>query len=193
MNATNSAAPRLLLWLAALAVLALAGCGDDGESTVAYPFPDFQAGGFDVVTTLVDDQCLDGGLNPLFMPNGADTPWQWPYAITLYPLADLPQTYAIELRAPFGAMTITASYTGGATQGLVSEPNVGVLLGEDRFGQCVADMSADVHLELLSEDHVSGVVTLTMSDPRGDEMCPVDMPASCEVLLTIDATRSAGP
>ncbi len=170
----------------------LSGCAQDEPSAVDTPFPEFQSGSFDVVTTLVDDRCLDGGLNLLFMPNGADTPWQWPFPITVYNLGELPKTYAIALREPFGEMTVTAQYTGGAMQALVAEENQGVLLGEDRYGQCVADMGATVHIDVADVDHVTGVVTLEMRDPRGDERCPVGMPTACEVVLTIDATRSAG-
>ncbi len=87
----------------ALAVVALVGPGCDGEAG------DDTLGGGDYIftTTVVDDRCLDGGLNLLFMPNGVDTPWDWPFEIGVQSQAALPATYDIMLRQPFGTMTVT--------------------------------------------------------------------------------------
>lgn len=168
-----------------LFVASAAGCGSgSGDDTV-----DFATGEFVVKTTLVDDGCLDGGLNLLFMPNGTGTPWEWPFPVTLYAEDALPTTYDIQLREPFGEMTVTAQDGGIDLQVIDAQTNPGVLLGEDRFGQCVADMDATVQIEVVAVDEVTGVAELGMSNPRGDERCPKEMPTTCEVLLTFEATR----
>jgi len=126
----------------------------------------------------------------LFMPNGDGAPWQWPFAIPVYSQSSLPKTYDIQLREPFGQMTVTATRNGRAGQIIVAKEGTGVLLGEATFGQCVVDMGATVYFELLDQGSLSGVATLEMRDPRGDARCPIDMPATCEVILTFEATRA---
>lgn len=170
---------------AACALACATSCGESADGdTVA-----LATGEFVVQTTLVDDGCLDGGLNLLFMPNGTGTPWEWPMPVTIHAEDELPVTYDIELREPFGQMTVTARDGGVDIQVIESETNPAVLLNEGRFGQCVADMSADVQVELQSADEISGIAELGMSDPRGDERCPREMPDACEVLLRFEAAR----
>ena len=85
--------------------LLLAACGEDAEPDDTV---DFATGDFAISTNVVDDQCLDGGLNLLFMPNGTDTPWAWPFPVTLYAESALPSDYMIQLREPFGQLSVTA-------------------------------------------------------------------------------------
>ena len=83
-----------------LAAGLFSGCGTDSDDTI-----DFPTGEFVIKTVVVDDQCLDGGLNLLFMPNGTETPWEWPYPIAFHSEDALPKTYTLQLREPFGQMT----------------------------------------------------------------------------------------
>ena len=162
------------------------GGGDGGAADTI----DFATGEFTVQTHIVDDRCLDGGLNLLFMPEGVDTPWEWPFPITIHAEKDLPITYDIELRQPFGQMTMTATDSGVNQQLLVSETNVGVLLGEAQFGNCAADIDATVQMRIERSDSGSGLGDLTLSNPRSDDgRCPPEMPPSCQVLLSFEAQR----
>lgn len=167
------------------------GAPQDGVAGGAPSAADFTTGEFTVTTTAIDDACLDGGLNLLFMPQGPATPWQWPFPITLYGAEELPRTYPIQLREPFGAMTLDATSAGPARQALVVQENPAVALG-DPFGACVAGLAGRVDLILQTANTVSGTATLELTDPRGDEQCPADMPARCEVVLTFQGLRVGG-
>ena len=159
------------------------GCNSETEGF------DFATGEFTVTTNAVDDQCIDGGLNLLFMPRGEDEPWEWPHAVELYSPSELDATYSITLREPFGEMTVTATQVSSAQQELVAHPNPEVLLGAERFGDCVAELDGVVELNLLDSNSAEGVALLEFRDPRGDERCPADMPDTCNVSLSFDAQR----
>ncbi len=171
--------------LLTLAIITLAGC-DDGDPD----FP-FDEGEFQIFTLLVDDQCLDGGLNPLFMPQGTEEPWAWPHLIRVYPPSALPQTYDLTLRPPFHEMSVTAERVSSTEQQLTVHPNPSVLIGPEQFGDCAVELSGTVHVDLTGSDQIEGVASLNLSDPGGDERCPADMPTSCAVLLSFEGTRGA--
>jgi hypothetical protein len=167
------------------------GVAGGAPSAGGFSTGDFTTGEFTVTTTAIDDACLDGGLNLLFMPQGPATPWEWPFPITLYAPDALPQTYPIQLREPFGAMTLDATAAGPSRQTLAVQENPAVALG-DPFGACVAGLAGRVDLIVQTANTVSGTATLQLSDPRGDEQCPADMPAECGVVLTFQGLRVGG-
>lgn len=158
-------------------------CGSE-EPTIS-----FESGEFTVSTLQVDDQCLDGGLTPLFMPRGDDEPWEWPHPVELYAFSELPVTYTLPLRDPFHEMTVTATLINDMQQELVAETNPDVELDRDRFGACVAELDGQVDVLLVDADRVEGIANLEMRNPRGDERCPADMPDACNVILSFEATR----
>ena len=167
----------------------LAGCGGDpsaevsGERTFEFP-----SGEFTLTTLSVHDGCLDGALHAVFMPEGAGTPWAWEHPVTLHPPEDLPKTADLLLRAPFGALSVTYSAVDMRRARAQGDQNQGVLLDEERFGACVADLDADVDVQLVSRDLVSCEGVLTLSDPRGDPRCPL-MATPCEVALIFKGER----
>lgn len=175
-----------------LLLLALMAMACESETTVAGPDFPFASGDFTIFTNLVDDRCLDGGLNPLFMPLGDVEPWQWPLPVAVYAPSELPRTYDISLREPFNQMTVRVTQLDATTQQFVSEPNPRVELGPDRFGECVVELDGVVNITLLDSNTLEGIAALQMRNPRGDERCPADMPSTCEVVLSFDGTRSAG-
>ena len=174
-----------------LCVIIVAACGGDGSETDDTGPLAFETGPFWVTTTGIDDRCLDGGLHLLFMPAGPDEPWDWTYPITVFAPDELPQTHEIRLREPFGEMTVDVRANGDRGQQMVAQENQGVLLDEAQFGQCVADMSAEVTLTLVSRDRVHGTARIELTDPRGDPRCPTDLPSHCEVILTFEGRRAA--
>ena len=193
---SNLAAPtRLKIPLPALllAALALAGCGGvDASGAPDRPF-DFPEGDFQVTTLGIEDRCLDGGLHPLFMPQGTGTPWDWTYPIRLHPPEALPQTYPIRLRDPFGEMTVRAERVGDTEERVRGLQNTGVVLNEDLYGDCVADLDADVAITLYAQDRAAGRGALLMSNPRGAEgRCPDSdrLEAGCQVLLELSIRRT---
>jgi len=176
---------RTTSWVALLTAALCCGCSSEEETEGP-----FTTGSFWVQTRAVDDQCLDGGLNLLFMPYGTAEPWPWPFPIEVHQSAELPLTYPIHLREPFGEMIATANAVDDTSQHWTFETNVGVLLGEDQFGQCVVDMVATADMSVRTNDLLDGEAQLGMLDPRGDERCPADMPASCDVTLVFVAERA---
>jgi len=176
-------------------LFAVQACGGDvsgGGADADVRGFEFPAGQFQFTTTAIDDGCLDGGLHPLYMPEGTGTPKEWDYPIHLYPTEELPKTYGIELREPFGEMTVQVERVSAGEERARGVQNTGVQLGEAQFGQCVADLDADVLITLRTRDRATGQGALMMSNARGDDRCPKDMPADCTVLLTLDILRIQG-
>lgn len=167
--------------------------GCDGEDDAAeerdFSFP---TGEFQVYTHSVDDRCLDGALNPLFMPEGDDDPWAWPYPITLYDPEQLDQTYELTLRDPFGDMEVTAREESALEQHLDIHANPDVKLGKERFGDCVVELGGQGQVQMVDSDEVEGIIFIELSDPGGDERCPADMPDHCEVNIGFTGTRMDG-
>jgi hypothetical protein len=170
----------------ALGLSLLVSCGSDAVEGPSFSFP---SGDFQISTRLVDDRCLDGGLNLLFMPRGSDQPWQWPYPVAIHAPSELPKTYDLTLREPFRRMTVTATQVDPQQQQFVAHSNPSVELGRERFGDCVVSLDGVVQVTLLESNRVEGIAALQMRNPRGDERCPAEMPASCEVILIFDGLR----
>jgi len=187
---TVAKASNLIPLLCGLACVACDEEGaSNGSSNRAFPFPE---GDFQFTTTHIEDGCLDGTLNLLFVPHGLETPWDWVYSIKLYPPEALPQTYGIRLRDPFGEMNVRVEQIDALNERAVGVQNEGVLLNQTLYGDCVADLDADVAIELLGEDRGRARAALIMSNPRGAEgRCPDSdrLDAGCQVLLTLDVHR----
>ncbi len=171
-------------WFALVALFAL-GCGDEEAPDLADTV-DFASGEFQITTHSVVDECLDGGLNLLFMPEGDETPWGWEFPIELYAESELPRTYDIQLRDPFGAMTVNAVDSGVDLQQMIANKD-GVSLGS-QYGDCVANIDSVVEMSLVDSNTAEGLASLSLSNPVGDD-CPVDLPPSCSVFLSIEAAR----
>lgn len=138
------------------------------------------------------DDCLGGALNVLFMPKGKDTPHDWAYSVTIYDPAELPQSYQLQLREPFGSMKVDVSSLGPADQQFVGVGNQGVLLDEALYGACTADMDALIDVHLVDRDRITGAGYLSMANMQGDDRCPRDVPERCSVYLTVDGVRAIG-
>ena len=189
---TARPAPKRLAAVALTGLLALAaGCGADtgggGELGGSRAF-DFVSGDFELHTLSTDDRCLGGALNVLFMPQGQAAPWKWEFDVPFHPPEDLPKTYDVRLRDPFGTMSVTFEAVDKARQRARGAQNTGVKLNEAQFGQCVADLDADMDIRLQSSTGVAGEGIITMANPRGDERCPL-MEAPCELLLVFKGQR----
>lgn len=175
----------LFILLLGSGLLLTAGCGPSEELDFT-----FSTGEFTVSTLAVDDGCLDGGLTPLFMPQGADLAWEWPHPVRLYSPSVLPQEYEINLRAPFNAVDVRAIEAAPDWQRLQVARNPSVKLDPERFGECTAYLQGSVEIQLISPDRVRGLASLEMGDPSGDDRCPADMPARCDVQLEFEAERN---
>jgi hypothetical protein len=169
-----------------LIALTLPGCPQDGTGAAS----EYTGGEFQFTTVAVDDACLDGALEVLFMPEGPEVPRSWDYPAYLPSFGEMPTSYTIDLREPFGSIEVEVRDGGDGR--MVAEDAVmnDVLLGEDRYGDCEVTMTCSVDLSVVNADRVEGTTAIAISDPRGDDgRCPVFDASPCTVTLTLQADR----
>ncbi len=165
-------------------ILFLAGCNSqDSLLTVA----DIRSGDYQFYTVAVDDGCLDGALEALFMPEGSGTPHAFQYLVFVPSADELPISYSVDFREPFVGMEVTVDSPDGVSlqvQGSVMEA---VELGGST-GDCVTDMKADATLTPAESQRLVGTATISVMDPRGDDqLCPVFQQDPCQVVLELEA------
>ena len=193
---------RVAVWMGLALALVVGGCkGEDaddddddaaGDDDVTQGSPaDYVGGDFMITTVAVDDGCLDGALEVLFMPDGPATPNMWEYPTYLPPFEDMPSTYPIDLREPFMGIVITVEDVGNFQMRVQDAVMEEVLLGEDRYGDCVVTMTCDVDLTVLAPSYVTGSTAIAISDPRGeDDRCPVFDALPCTMTLELTAEKT---
>ena len=160
---------------------------DDGTPTPGDP-SEYTGGDFQFTTLAVDDGCLDGALEVLFMPNGPEVPRNWDYATYLPSFDEMPTTYSIDLRAPFIGIQITVEDAGDYRMTVDDAVMSDVLLDEERYGDCTVTMTCDVDLTVVDSLHVEGTTAISMSDGV-DEHCPVFTTDPCTMTLTLVAEK----
>ena len=180
-------------WFAAMAacLLLAPGCSRDdgvsGDDDTAFGDPaDYTGGDFQFITLAVDDGCLDGALEVLFMTEGPEVPKPWDYPTYLPAFDEMPTTYSIDLREPFLGIVVTVEDAGGHRMLVEDAVMEEVLLGEDRYGDCVVTMTCDVDLTVVGATRVEGSVAIAISDDVG-EHCPVFDSSPCTMTLTLQA------
>ena len=135
-----------------------------------------------ITTQTVYDQCFDGALNILFMPEGNDSPQAFEYPVYIPGLDELPLNYEISLREPFVGMEVTATDGGDGTIEIGEGHMEEVLLGA-AFGECLATMDVVALISPAEENFVFSTV-ITISELRGDgQGCPVPQAEPCTVEL----------
>jgi hypothetical protein len=163
---------------ALLAVLLVA-CNPSGGGA------DFASGNFQLTTQDVNDGCLDGGMEVLFMPEG--TPNDFASTIYIPALDELPATYNVDIQDPFNDMEVTV--TGDAdTRTVTGAENNGVEFDADTYPGCLIDNSIDVDLTIDSADDMHGTATLH-ANSFDEGSCPVVTDDPCDIVLTLTATR----
>ncbi len=176
-----------------LAALALFACGekDDTAGDTSFDFTTFEGGTFQFTTTGVDDGCYDGSFEPIFMPDGADTPNDWAATTELPGWADLPSSYSLELPDPFLAMDVTVEEGGDAVMVLAPTEQPGaVALDEDNFPKCMVEITISADLTIVDADSIQGSATLdTEGFTLDPDNCPVVDSDPCEITLDLTATR----
>lgn len=178
---------RLFASLTCLLLAACNGGGDDQDVAEALSLEKLRGGDYQMYTTAVDDGCLDGALEALFMPEGAATAHAFEYLVYVPSLDELPRSYAVDFREPFVGMDVTVSKLDDTTLQVEGSVMPDVELG-GATGDCAADMVADAELWPVSKDEVEGTATIQVSDPRGSEgLCPVFDEDPCQVILGLHA------
>jgi hypothetical protein len=175
-----------------LLLLGLAlGCGRDDDALPddqdePIPLGQLQGGDYQMFTAAVEDGCLDGALEALFMPAGPSERHAFEYLVYVPSEADLPTSYAVDFREPFLGMDVTVSRLDDTTLDVVGSTMEAVALGGNT-GDCVADMQADARLWPVAKDRVNGTATIEIRDPRGSEgLCPVFEEDPCRVTLELE-------
>ena len=119
---------------------ALVACNPSGSAE------DFTSGDFQLTTQDVDDGCLDGGMEALFMPEG--TPNDFANAIYLPAEDELPATYDVDIQDPFNDMEVTVTGDDD-TRTVTGAENNGVEFDADAYPGCLIDNSIDVDLTIF--------------------------------------------
>jgi hypothetical protein len=184
----------LTIFGASLALLACDASSDSSDtgSTASTGGTSFAAGNFQLTTTEANDACLGGGLEILFMPNGANSPYDLAN-VTEFPAAsDLPKTYNITLQAPFSEMEVTVSK--GASDNMMQIRNskqTGVKVDEANYGDCTVDMDIDADITIVDSDNLNVAATISVTNWQGgnDMKCPMAQSDPCEVKLTMTGKR----
>ena len=172
---------RLLLTLFAI------GCGDKTtEDTSENAEQSFQAGAFQFTNQAVDDQCLDGGFNVLFIPDGTSSDWQ--NTVELPSEEELPKSYTIELQEPFSSMAVTVSSGGDGVLVIEEATQEGVLFDEDNYRDCLVDLGIQADINIIDENNITGVATLSVTNSQG-ETCPQFNSSPCNILLDFTGIR----
>jgi hypothetical protein len=152
---------------------------DLGEDPVS---EDFYGVEHQITTEAVYDQCFDGAINILFMPEGNDAPQAFEFPVYIPELDELPLDYEISLRAPFVGMEITAT-DGGDGKIEVGEGHMEDVLLGGSFGECLATMDVVALISPAGENFVFSTI-ITISALRGDNQgCPVPQAEPCTVEL----------
>ena len=163
----------------------LIACGDkDTEETGAEA--GFEAGTFLFTNQAVDDQCLDGGFNVLFIPDGTANDWQNP--VELPAESDLPYTYTIPLQEPFSSLEATVTSGGDGILIIEEATQEDVLFDENTYADCVIDLSIQANITIIDNDNVNGVATLPVVSFEG-ETCPLFNDSPCDIVLDFTGAR----
>ena len=177
-----------VLFHATLGAMLFTACSKDSAvDTANFSISDFSGGTFQVTTIAVDDGCMDGAFDLIFMPEGSETPSDWSTTTEFPAFENLPSTYEIALQEPFSSMEVTVSESAtGLSVGDAAQ--TGVELDEDTWPGCMVDMSIEADLMVHSDDHMMGSATLTTSSFDEDN-CPAISSEPCEIVLDLSISR----
>ena len=163
----------------------LACTSDKGDSGLSDPST-FEGGSFQFTSIAVNDQCLDGAFDVLFLPDGNSSDWQYP--IELPSWDDMPQSYSISLQDPFTDMAITANQGPNETISISDGTQTGILFNANAYPDCLVDLGVNAAISLIDGQSVSGIATLTVTNAIGDT-CPLFASDPCTVLLDFQGVR----
>ncbi len=180
----------MLLFLLTLACGADKDASEGSGSAGSGDIENWSGGDFQFQTMAVDDGCLGGANEALFMPEGPATPHDFEYLIYIPDYGDLPEVYTIDLRKPFVEMPVRVDSDDGLTYQVRGSVMDDVELGSTAYGDCAVTMTVDADLTPVSGSTAEGSATITISDPRGDDgRCPVFDAQPCTVELELTATK----
>ncbi len=152
----------------------------------------FKGGKFLLTTYEVKDECLDGGLELLFMPDGKDKP----YAVSDTPTelpdqSTLPKTLTVNLKAPFKALDIKLESKAANQMSVKDAKQTGIQVDKTNYGDCVVDMNVNADITAASADALDLAVTIDVSKwtSAADKKCPTPKAEPCKVTLSMKGAR----
>ncbi len=149
---------------------------------------EFVGGLFAFETYGVDDGCIDGALNTIYLPEGAGSTNPFGDEIYLPGDGELPYDGSIPLQAPFEDLSVT--FTGDAgSRAFTGGENTQVDLDPDTYPDCKIDLAISADCTLSGSDSADCTATLGMSNLNGAD-CPVTSSDPCTFTLDIRGTRS---
>lgn len=166
------------------------GCGRSSNTLAA--------GKFQLTTTEVNDKCLDGGLDMLFMPDGKEHPYDFkdtdgsPIHTEIPAESSLPQTYEIELPQPFENMTIKLESSGTGKMKIRDSKRNAVVIDKKNYGDCAADVALDADIIILDNDDLDIAASIRVTNWKSatDNKCPIVTGSDpCTVSLSLKGTR----
>lgn len=199
MTTENHPMTKLHLLLLCCGLALMLGCpssddDDDDDDSGAPPGDDdtggsaFEAGQFAFATYAVDDGCLNGAAEAIYMPQGPAVPEAWDDPLEIPSFDSLPSTYTIQLPDPIGALEITLEQGQGDQFVLQQAELIDMLFDEATYPDCIVDATVSATLNVQSDDHITGSVTLTNTNYEG-ATCPAVVSDPCDVMLDVQGDR----
>jgi hypothetical protein len=181
-------------------LIALLGCSSsDGQeaasaatatdTATAADLRGLTGGDFQLTVHSVDDGCIDGGMDLLFMPEGGGQPYDLKNVTYIPGFGELPLTYQVKLQAPFEAMDVTMTDAGGNLMTIRDAAQPGVLLRVSGTEDCSVDLSLDADMTITGQDSLDGLVTVTVSNATSPTMSCSVFPEGCRVVLDLKGAR----
>jgi hypothetical protein len=135
-------------------------------------------------TEAVSDECFDGALSALFMPEGPESAHAFEYPIYMPLLEETPFNTSVDLREPFMGMDVVISGAADGSLSISSSVIPSVLLGGN-FGDCSSTMTVDAEFSPRPSGFV-GLASIALSAfESGDDSCPVPSSNECTVQLQV--------
>ena len=180
---------RLLL-LAALIGGAVGCTSGEDVAPIGPAFVDFTGGQFQLYVQTVDDKCLDGALEVLFMPEGNNTAYALKNVSFIPGLADLPSTYILKLQAPFEDMSITMASDNAGGMQVINATQSAVLLGVPGSEDCRGDIDFGGTVRIDSATQIALEVTATLTNLSSvTQTCPPLETHPCAASLAMTGVR----
>ena len=159
-------------------------CNGGNDTGADWSPSDFAGGSYQFTSHEVEDGCLDGAFEAVFLPEGAGTTNDWQYPIELPAWTSLPATLDVQLQEPFSTMEITV--TEGSTIGLMnvaSAQQSDVEFDAANNPGCLVDMGITVDIVIDDAERVHGSASMTTGSFDEDN-CPTVEADPCEIELT---------
>lgn len=172
---------RLVITMVTL-MLALPACGDDDDSALT-------AGAFQLTVASVNDQCLAGGLDLLFMPGGGSS-----YDLanpTAFPaFEDLPTTMTVNLNDPFPDVDVNLVANGDDAMTINKSDMLNVEVDSANYDDCNADLAITGSIAIVDNDNLTLTLDIEATDPQSTGgTCPAFSTPPCDIGLTMTGVR----